>query len=171
MRHSGAVAQTAVEEFLTYVNRRRVLMVIGGVAAIGAGVAGLVTFGGGGSSVWFGGLALLGLLVALGATAGASMVNDVETIAAGPSAKMELTTWPYRTGRSPVNNRVRVTLDAPGSVQRTPVAEFKAVWYTPGTADRPTRLADVFGNLDIGQTVLAVAEDRSCYLGRVSGPH
>ena len=156
---------------MAYVNRRRALMVIAGIAAIGAGVAGIVIFGGGGSSVWFGGLALLGLLVAFGATAGASMVKDVKTVAAGPSAKMELTTWPYRTAKSPVNNRVRVTLDVPGNVQRTPVAEFKAVWYTPGTADRPTRLADVFGTLDLGETVLAVADDGSCYLGRVSGPH
>ena len=146
-------------------------MAMGGLAAIAAGVTGIAITGSGSSSVWLGGLAVFGLLVALGAGAGASMLKDVNRVASGSSVKMELTTWPYRTVKSPVNNRVQVTLDIPGNVQRTPVAEFKAVWYTPGTADKPTRLADVFGTIDKGETVLAVVEDGSCYLGRISAVH
>lgn len=172
MSNSGSVIPAAAQSFMTYVTHRRTLMVIGGGVAIAAGVVGIVVFGGGSSSVWFGGLAFLGLGLALGSRAGASMVKDMKSVTTGSPAKMELTTYADRTtGRALVNNRVRVTLDIPGNVQRLPAAEFRAVWYTPGTAERPTRLADVFGTLDDGQTVLAVAEDGSCYLGRVKARH
>lgn len=109
--NSGSVTQASVENFLTYANRRRVLMAIGGVVAIAAGVTGIAITGGGSSSVWLGGLAVFGLIVTLGAGAGASMLKDVKRVAGGSSVKMELTTWPYRTVKSPLNNRVQVTLD------------------------------------------------------------
>ena len=80
---------------------------------------------------------------------------------------MELSTWPYRTVRSPYKNRVLVTVDVPGSEDRTPLAEFKPIWYTPGSVNAPTRPADVYGTISQGRTLFAVAEDGSCYLGRV----
>ena len=98
------------------------------------------------------------------------MVKDASTLATGRCQTMDLTTWPYRTVRSLGNNRVLVSLDVPGSVDRTPLAEFKAVWYTPGKAfsNAPTKSAEVYGTVAVGETVFAVGDDESCYLGRIS---
>lgn len=157
----------AVESFFGYVQRRRVLMAAGGMAALVVGVIGAVVVGSGAGVVWLVGLAILGALIALGSRAGAPLLREARQLVLGPSAKMELTTWPYRTGRSPVNNRVLVTIDRPGSVDRTPLAEFKSIWSTPGTANRLTRSAEVYGDIERGRTVLAVVDDGSCYLGRI----
>ena len=168
MSHSVCVDQVAADTFFAYVRRRRTMMAAGGLAAIVAGVIGIAIFQSSTGAVWLGALSLLGFLLVLGSRAGASMSKEGHLLLNGPPAKMDLTTWPYATTRSPVANRVRVTLDVPGSDERTPLAEFKAVWYTPGSANKRTRSADVYGSVDHGRTVLAIAEDGSCYLGRVS---
>ena len=133
--------QTAVGAFFAYVERRRTLMAGGGGAAVVVGV--------------------------VGSRAGTALIKEAHTLALGPSVKMELSTWPIRTIRSPYNNRILVTVDVPGSKERTPLAECKPVWYTPGTANAPTRPGDLYGTISQGRTVLGVTEDGSCYLGRV----
>jgi hypothetical protein len=167
MSNHEPVNQMAVDNFFGYVQQRRVLMAAGGTAAIAVGVVGAVLVGSGAGVGWLVGLAIVGAAIVLGSRAGAPLLREARMLVPGPSAKMELTTWPYRTIRSPVNNRVLVTIDIPGSVDRTPLAEFKPVWYTPGTANHPTRAAEVYGAIGKGRTVLAVAEDGSCYVGRI----
>lgn len=159
--------EAVVGNFFGYVRRRRVLMAAGGTAVLVIGVIGAVVVGSGAGVVWLAGLAVLGALFALGSRAGAPLLKDARKLVLGPSTQLELTTWPYRTARSAVNNRVLVTIDRPGSADRTPMAEFKSVWSTPGTADRPARAADVYGDIVKGRTVLAVVDDGSCYLGRI----
>lgn len=163
-----SVKQVATDRFFAYVKRRRALMAIGGLAAMGVGAAGIAVSPGG-TGAGLGVLVLFGLFLVLGAGAGASMLREGELLtSSGPAVQMDLMTWPYRTVRSPVKNRVLVTLDVPGSTERTPLAEFKPIWYTPGSVNEPTRSAEVFGTIERGRTLLAVAEDGSCYLGRVS---
>lgn len=166
--NSVFMEQVATDRFFAYVKRRRDFMAVGGIAAVAVGVIGIVVLGGGAGAASLGVLVLLGLLLVGGAGAGASTLREGRQLLAGSPVRMDLSTWPYRTIRSPMVNRVLVTLDVPGSTNRTPLAEFKPVWYTPGSVNGPTRTADVFGRIERGQPVLAVAEDGSCYLGRVS---
>lgn len=170
MRHPGTVSETPVTVFFAYIQRRRTVMAMSGGGGIVVGVLGAVLIGTGPGVAWLVVLAAVGLLLVLAARAGTSLRQDALTLVGGPFQKMDLTTWPYRTIRSPVRNRLLVTLDVPGSIDRTPLAELKPVWYTPGksAANASARSANVYGSLDKGRTVLAVADDGSCYLGRVS---
>jgi hypothetical protein len=139
----------------------------GGGAAVVVGVVGGILIGSGAGAWCLGFLAFVGLMYIVGSRAGTALIKEAHTLALGPSVKMELSTWPIRTIRSPYNNRILVTVDVPGSKERTPLAECKPVWYTPGTANAPTRPGDLYGTISQGRTVLGVTEDGSCYLGRV----
>lgn len=161
-----AVDRTAVLEFLGYVQRRSTLMGVGAVAAIAAGTVGLVVAGGGAVAGWLGGLVVVGVVFAWASNRGMRLLREARSLPSTPQ-EMDLITWPYRGLRSPANNQVIVTLDAPGSKERTPLAEFKADWHSPGRLDIPTQTAQIFGTISRGQTVLALAEDGSCFLGRI----
>jgi hypothetical protein len=160
------VDRTTAQEFLTYVERRSALMGVGGVAAIAAGTAGCVAVSGGAAAIWFGALGVIGLVLIWAWQRGTRLSREARSLSNTPQ-QMELITWPYRGVRSLVNNEVIVTLDTPGSKERTPLAEFKADWHSPGRLDIPSQTAQVFGTISRGQTVLALAEDGSCFLGRI----
>lgn len=137
-----------------------------GVAATVAGVIAATTLGGSAAG-WLVAVVVLGLGLIVGSVVGARSLREARRLVVGPAQEMELRTWPYRSVRALGNNRVLVTLDRQGSVDRTPLAEFKASWFTPDSAEAPQRSALVYGSLARGATLLAVAADGSCYTGRV----
>jgi len=142
-------------------------MLLGGVAATVIGVLGAVFVGEGSSLVWLALLAFLGIMFAAGSRVGSSVLSQAKALVAEPGVQMELSVWPYRAGRSlHRTNRVLVTLDEPGSTERSPLGELKPLWSTPA-ASTATRLADVYGSMSEGQVVLVAALDGSCYLGRL----
>lgn len=153
-------------QFLAHVKRRSVQMGVGGAGAIVAGIGGLAAAGGGPAAVWLGALAVIGLVLLWASQRAMRLLREARSLPS-TSHQMDLITWPYRGVRSLVKNQVIVTLDVPGSKERTPLAEFKADWHSPGRLDVPSQPAQVFGTLNRGQTVLAVADDGSCFLGRV----
>lgn len=128
----------------------------------------------GGLAELFLGLAAGGLLLLASAAVQYRLLRDARHLLDAVPQTMQLFTWPYRSIRSPVDNRVLVTLDLPGSVERTPLAEFTALGSRSGrTAGRsqdesPGWPAQVFGELRRGQAVLVIADDGSCFMGRIS---
>lgn len=137
-----------------------------GAAMTGAGVVAGIALGSS-SAGWLVLLAAVGLALIAGSVVGARALGAARRLIVGPAQEMELSTWPYRSARAAGSNRVLVTLDRQGSVGRTPLAEFTASWFTPGSAEAPPRSALVYGSLARGTTALAVAADGSCFTGRV----
>lgn len=158
--------RAAIADFLGYVSRRAAAMTIGGAALAVAGVTGLTLAGGGSTAVWLGGAVVLGLVLMWAAQRGQRMVREARSLSQA-AQRLQLVTWVSRGPRSLTANQVMVTLDVPGSTQRTPLAELKADWHSPGRLDVPSQPAAVFGTLSRGRTVLAVTDDGSCFLGRV----
>ncbi len=157
----------AVRNFVAYVYRRTVQMAAGGLAAAVAGIAGVAAVRGG-TSVAFAALVVVGAAVLAASLAGLRTLRAARALVGTPAQVMDLRTWPYRSMRATRDNRVLVTLDRPGSINRTPLAEFRASWFTPGSAESPRRSAEVFGALVRGATVFAVADDGTCFIGRVT---
>jgi hypothetical protein len=160
------VERTAIQEFLAYVERRCKQMGVAGIAAVAAGLAGFVAVGGGAAAVWLAVLVVVGGLLIWGWHRGMSLLGEARSLPDAPK-RLDLVTWPYRGVRSPINNQVLVSLDTPGSAERAPLADFKADWHSQGRLDIPSQPAQVFGTISRGQTVLALADDGSCFLGRV----
>lgn len=154
------------EAFFRFARRRTLVMMSTGVAVTIAGLVAATTVEGG-AAAWSAVVVVVGLVVIVGSSAGVLSLREARRLLHGPSQQMDLRSWPYRSIRSPRNNRVLVTLDLPGSSNRTPLAEFTSSWFTPGAAEAPGRLAQVFGSLSKGRVVLAVADDGSCFIGRV----
>jgi hypothetical protein len=141
-------------------------MAVGGVLATVAGSLG-ASIAGGTAAVWLTPVVLVGLALVVASAMSRRLVSRGRRALAQPSQELELRTWPYRSIRAPVRNRLLVTFDRPGSTDRTPVAEVTASWATPGAASSPAQSARVFGALHQGAVLLAVARDGSCFLGRV----
>jgi hypothetical protein len=138
-----------------------------GAVALAVGVIGTAESTGG-AAVWLAAVAVVGGLLVAGSRAGAGMLREARVLAAGTPRSLELMSWPYRTIRSPVNNRLLVTLDVPGSHERAPLAEFTAMWHSPEGAGTPARPASTYGSLSVGRTVFAIDDAGRCYLGRIT---
>jgi hypothetical protein len=61
---------------------------------------------------------------------------------------------------------VLATVDEIGSTERTPLAEVRCYWFTPGIAERSSSPADLWGELRVGTTILA-AGDQGGVIGKV----
>lgn len=156
------------EEFFRFVRRRRLMLAAGGIVSAVPGLIGL-QFAARSLAVWFAALALLGAFLLAAAFSGVGMLRQARELLTTQPRTMQLTTAPLATTRwSLPNKQLRVSLDRSGSPDSTPIAEFRAVWFSPGPAETPARQARVYGALDHRQPVLAVTADGSCYLGRIS---
>ena len=49
------------------------------------------------------------------------------------------------------------TVDEIASTERTPLAEVRCYWFIPGVAERSSSPADLWGELSIGTTILALS--------------
>lgn len=157
----------ALNAFFQYAQRRSLVMVSTGLVAVSAGVA-VAMVAGGGATTLTTVLLIVGVGLIVGSVTGLRCLREARGVVTGSAQLMELRSWPYRSIRAPANNRVLVTLDHPGSINRTPLAEFKARWFTPGAGESAERASRVYGSLSRGHTVLAVADDGSCFAGRVT---
>lgn len=163
-----ATQEYDTEDFFRYVRRRRQRLAAAGVVTLLPGLVGL-QLASRSLAVWFAALVLLGVYLLGAASAGLGMLRQARDLLTTQPRTMQLSTAALPTSRWSLPTRQpRVSLDRPGGGHGSPLAEFRAVWFTPGSPDSPLRSARVYGALDHRQPVLAVTADGSCYLGRIS---
>jgi hypothetical protein len=161
---------TGLEKFLGHLRRKiRVLGTLSG-AFVAVGVASLVE-----SSTHKTLAPLCGASFIMAAVSayvtydGLLTSRKVERLSHNESRCYVLATRPVdHTGTATrVSSGILATLTEMGSDGRPTVAEMRSRWFTPGMSDQPTSTATLFGSLEIGSAVLAVA-DRGGILGTVT---
>ncbi len=120
----------SVSDFLQYVRRRRLKLVVYGLAIIALGMVVIALHPQSTDlNIWMGGLIFFGVGLSLsGSAVSYKLLREAQALVNSDGRTLELFTYLYRGGaRSLRNDRVLATLDAIGSHERVPLIEFKAI--------------------------------------------
>jgi hypothetical protein len=157
-RRSGNLCGVAdqANDFLDLLRRRvaRLWVIAGALVGIGLIVAWAI------AAVIVLGVILVavGVMVAVSALMGRRMLQRGQDLALLSRRALQMWTYPV-SGRGGWTVAVLATFDEVDSTNRTPWAEVRTAWFTPGIAEKPTAVAEVYSTFEPGGYLLAVQEN------------
>jgi hypothetical protein len=140
------------------------MICISAIVVLGCSIAATALSRYGGIQIVLVGAAIGGFCWLIVAVDGMILRRRAMRLAQGLSQSMDMKTDLFPSMKSIVSGRVLVTLAAMGA-RSDPEVTFKARWFTPGIAEAPPGIAQVYRGPD-GRSVVFAVTERGGVLGR-----